>query len=343
MDTLSAPVLLLIFNRPDLTRQTFEAIRRARPPRLFIASDGPRKDQPDDEALCQEARDATQRVDWECEVHRLNRNENLGCRRAVSSAISWFFDQVEEGIILEDDCLPDLSFFPFCTALLERYRDSEKIGVISGDHFQEHSCGNSYYFTRYPNCWGWATWRRVWQNYDANIPSWNGDAASLQPYIKRHHVRRYFAGRFNAVKWKNKNSWAFGLCHLCLSRQLYCINPAKNLVANIGFDERATHTRVKGDTRVPAAASLGFPLSHPSSIEIDEKADFETETLVFRISPSVLASLGKRIRKFCTFLTRAIFLHAPLTAPEKEQRTRNSDPSRSLSENPPPRFRRLNQ
>lgn len=317
MKAISASVLFLIFNRPDLTRRNFEVIRRARPPRLFIAADGPRTDHPSDAALCKEARDATRCVDWECEVHRLERKENLGCRRAVSNAISWFFDHVEEGIILEDDCLPDLSFFVFCTELLKHYRDSEKIGVISGDNFQKRPCRDSYYFTRYPNYWGWATWRRVWQNYDVDIQSWNGDPASLSPYIQRHRVRRYFAGRFNAVKWNNKNSWAFSLVHLCFSRRLYCINPAKNLVANIGFDERATHTRVKGDTWLPPAGSLDFPLSHPSRIEIDEKADFNIETTVYRISPNLLASLRKRLRKFCTFLSRARFLRSPLVAPGK--------------------------
>lgn len=302
---LKSAVLLLIFNRPDLTSKAFACIKAYQPQKLFIASDGQRADHPGEERLCKESIEATQCIDWECEVHRLERKENLGCRVAVSSAISWFFKHVEEGIILEDDCLPDSSFFLFCSDMLEYYRKDEKIGIVSGGNFQKYPCRESYYFTRYPLIWGWATWRRVWQHYDVDLASWNGDPRSLFPYIKRHSVRRFFKGRFDSVKWKHKDTWDFQLAHLCFSRGLYCINPAKNLVANIGFDDRATHTRIKGDAWVPPAFTLDFPLRHPSRIEIDEKADLYTETYIQKISPDILASFRKRIHKLRAFLTRA--------------------------------------
>ena len=130
------PVLFLIFNRPDTTQQVFDEIRKARPEQLYVAADGPRKDQSADYELCKKTRDIIQQVDWDCKVFTCFRDENLGCKRSVSSAIDWFFSHVEEGIILEDDCVPDQSFFPFCQELLEKYRDDTRIMMISGNNFQ---------------------------------------------------------------------------------------------------------------------------------------------------------------------------------------------------------------
>ena len=306
MPSNSTPVLFLIFNRPDLTRKTFEKIRTYKPKRLFIAADGPRAGHPGEEALCKQCIEATQCIDWDCEVHRLERKENLGCRVAVSSAISWFFDHVEEGIILEDDCMPDPSFFSFCSEMLEYYRDAENIGIVSGDNFLERPCPDSYYFTSYPQIWGWATWRRVWRHYDVDIAAWNGNPRSLAPHIKRRRVRSHFAGRFNSVKWGGKDTWDFQLVHLCFSRGLYCINPAKNLVTNIGFDERGTHTQAKDQRLVLPDSRMEFPLRHPRAIRIDEQANRLVETCVQKVPPFFyskwLRSIKKRYRRVCQFI-----------------------------------------
>lgn len=283
MQIESAAVLFLIFNRPDLTRHTFERIRMARPRKLFIASDGPRAGYPGEEDLCRDAREATYAIDWECEVHRLDRETNLGCKLAVSSAITWFFNHVEEGIILEDDCLPDLSFFRFCSELLEHYRNNHSIGIISGDNFQLKPGQDSYYLSKYPHIWGWATWRRFWQHYDVELSAWNGDPNSISPYLQHRRVRKHFAKRFDAVKYGNKDTWDFQLAHLCFQLRAHCINPSNNLVANVGFDERGTHTRTKGDSLTPPACKMEFPLRHPESIEIDGCADRYTETHVLKI------------------------------------------------------------
>lgn len=298
LPTESPPVLLIVFNRPDLAKQVFERIRMMRPRQLFIAADGPRPDRPEEAGLCRETREATVNIDWPCEVHRLESEKNYGCKVGPWRAISWFFEHVEEGIILEDDCLPDPTFFRFCAELLERYRAQPRVALISGNNFQKEACRRSYYFSRYAQIWGWATWRSTWQKYDLEIKDWNGDPDSLKGTVANARVRRYFTKQFNAVKWGGKDAWDYQMMHLCLSQGLACINPNRNLVENIGFDERATHTFAEDpDNPLPSAFPMEFPLSHPESIDIDEKADRYTETHVRGIPPNLLASWMRSLKK----------------------------------------------
>lgn len=284
-DCRNIPILLLTFNRPDLTGRVLQRISEIAPARLFIAADGPRSNHPDDELQCGRTREVTRRIDWDCHVERLERSENLGCKRAVSSAITWFFEHVEEGIILEDDCLPDLTFFRFCAELLEKYRDDSRVALISGNNYQNEADDQaSYYFSRYPHIWGWASWRRFWQGYDVDIKNWNGDRSSLVPYISHPGVRRHFASRFDNVKSGKKNTWDFQLVHRCFETRSLCINPSINLVENIGFDDRATHTSGTGDhVYNPSAGEMTFPLVHPSEMAVNEKADAYTEKYVQKV------------------------------------------------------------
>src|SRR5688500_1827095 len=169
---LNVTVLLVIFNRPDTTRLVFEAIRNARPRRLYVAADGPRPGVAADNANCQEARKIIDSVDWQCEVKTLFREKNLNCGVAPSSAFTWFFQHEEEGIILEDDCLPSQSFFWFCQELLERYRNDTRVMHIGGNNFLngwQKDKDYSYYFSRSGHIWGWATWRRAWKHFDFDI------------------------------------------------------------------------------------------------------------------------------------------------------------------------------
>lgn len=297
-------MLLVVFNRPDLTRRVFERIREAQPSRLFIAADGPRSDRPDESQLCAETRIAVSAIDWPCEVHRLERDVNLGCKAAVSSAISWFFEHVEEGIILEDDCLPDPSFFPYCSELLERYRHETRVALIGSNDFQPQESGaargTSYYFTKYPHIWGWATWRRTWEKYDVTLAGWNGDPRSLTR-ISNKRTRRHFAKRFDKIKAGRMDTWDFQLIHQCLTLDSLAINPSVNLVENIGFDDRATHTHSSSAPH-PEAVPMHFPLAHPSILSIDESADRHTERWVQGVPPHRFASLVKSLRKRLLFL-----------------------------------------
>ncbi|SVD11842.1 uncharacterized protein METZ01_LOCUS364696, partial [marine metagenome] len=169
--SLSTPVLFLIFNRPDTTKQVFSAIQKARPPRLYVAGDGPRPEQSNEDEICEIARSIATNVDWDCEVKTLFRDQNLGCQLAVSQAISWFFENEPEGIILEDDCLPSQSFFLFCQELLELFRNDENVGAICGFYSNEldYKPSASYFFSRYLRVWGWAGWRRTFEGYDSQI------------------------------------------------------------------------------------------------------------------------------------------------------------------------------
>jgi hypothetical protein len=171
---LNTPVLFLVFNRPGTTRQVFEAIRAAKPRQLFVAADGPRADKEGESELCQTVRNIATQIDWACELKTLFRDTNLGCGRAPAEAITWFFENVEQGIILEDDCLPSKSFFGFCEQLLMKFAKEKKIFLISGMNplveYSNSSC--SYIFSEYGGTWGWATWKRAWDNYDFNIKSW---------------------------------------------------------------------------------------------------------------------------------------------------------------------------
>jgi hypothetical protein len=161
----------MIFRRPDFTSRVFEQIRNVRPARLYIAADGPRSGREGEQQLCIETRAIIEQIDWDCELKTLFREKNLGCKMAISSAIDWFFEQEEEGIILEDDCLPNQSFFRFCDTMLEKYRNDDRIRHISGCNLQHGKKWGtaSYYFSNLTHAWGWANWRRVWKDYDRDL------------------------------------------------------------------------------------------------------------------------------------------------------------------------------
>lgn len=275
---MNIPILFLIFNRPDLTRQVFSKIRQAQPGQLFIAADGPRPDRPEEVELCDETRKIVNKIDWDCDVHTLFREKNLGCKKAVSKAITWFFEHVEQGIILEDDCLPDPSFFRYCSELLEYYKNEEKIMVISGNNFLPNNwqIPNSYYFSIYNHIWGWATWRRAWHLYDNNLDKWPN--LKVTPFLKNLHNSKlavnYWTSIFDECRAGKIDSWGYPWTFSCWANKGLTILPSVNLVSNIGFDERGTHTKNSDDeaSNIPSY-SLQFPLKHPPRIIINEDAD----------------------------------------------------------------------
>lgn len=261
-------VLFLVFNRPDTTREVFNAIRAARPPRLYVASDGARADKVGEAETVAEVRSSVlEAIDWPCEVHTLLRDTNLGCREAVSGAISWFFEHEEEGIILEDDCLPSPSFFSFCETLLEDYRDDATIAGITGDFrpVKSKRGPNSYGRVGYPLIWGWASWRRVWHTYDASMSAWTGDPNDFPRLAaKPRPTRRYLRLVFDAVKSGEINTWDFQFNFLLQHARQDFLHPNVNLITNIGFATGATHT---ADANDPNAAlprgEVEFPLAGP--------------------------------------------------------------------------------
>ncbi len=243
---MKTPVLFLIFNRPELTFRVFEEIRKAKPEQLFIAGDGPRENKTGEAEECIKTRSIIDKIDWGCDVKTLFRDKNLGCKTAVSSAINWFFENVEEGVILEDDCLPNQSFFFFCEMMLEKYRSEEKVMHIGGCNFQDGiKRGNaSYYFSKYPVIWGWATWKRAWKHYDIEMKSLDSFFESEK--IKNIHPQRteqnYWRRKFSETKKGLINTWDYQWVLSCWVHSGVSVMPQVNLITNIGFSENATHT-----------------------------------------------------------------------------------------------------
>lgn len=278
------PILFIIFNRPDTALRVFDRIKSARPEELFIAADGPRLGRDGESALCRQARSIVELVDWDCEVHTLFRDKNLGCKQAVRSALDWFFRHVEEGIILEDDCVPDPSFFPFCQELLEKYRDNPKILSISGFNFgyAPSDKQTSYSFSRYMNMWGWATWRRSLKLIDYEVQQWN--EINKVGFIHRNTRSSFFDFDWKWIKdWRKTfddlinrhvDTWDYYWFFAAFKNGLLTVFPHQNLVENIGFNQQATHTHDEGShiTKIQSG-SINFPLVHPE--KITRNKDFE--------------------------------------------------------------------
>ena len=246
------PILFTIFNRPHETRRVFDEIRKIRPKYLFISADGPRNQE--EQQKCEQTREVVKNIDWDCIVKTKFEEKNLGCKMAMAGAISWFFENVEQGIILEDDCVPHQDFFGFCEVLLEKYKTENKIMMISGNNFQNgiKRGGASYYFSKFIHIWGWATWGRAWKFYDINLT----DNPTLDTWD---------------YQWQNSISKVSGLCIL----------PNTNLVSNIGFGESATHTKKSDSTKSNLKTNSLGEITHPDKIEINKDADKYTKSKLY--------------------------------------------------------------
>jgi len=270
------PILFIIFNRPETEKKVFEVIRKIRPKILYVAADGPRKNNQFDIEKCVTAKEIIDNsINWPCEVHRLYREKNLGCKMAVSSAIDWFFENEEMGIILEDDCFPEISFFEFCKEMLIRYKDEKRVMIISGDNFQsgrKHGDG-SYYFSRYPHVWGWATWKRVWDKYDVNMRSWSTVRGKSSVKFGGFFENIYWRNIFDSVYSRVVDTWDYQLVYLCLLNNGLNIVPSVNLVQNIGFGFEATHTKDKMFGGVMRIEKLRTPYKDPVDLANNVKAD----------------------------------------------------------------------
>jgi hypothetical protein len=273
------PVLLVIFNRPDTTLKVMEAIRKYQPKMLYVASDGARAEKHGEKEIVQNTRDLVlQNVDWPCEVKTVFREENIGCGYGVSSAITWFLEHEEMGIILEDDCQASLSFFYYCEDLLKKYKDEEQIKVIGGNNFQRgNSRGEeSYYFSHYPTTWGWATWRRAWKSFNHDISDFNEtiDKGGLNHFFKSKLEKRDWKRALGKASKHPEQVWDYHFYYNIWKEKGICITPNKNLVINLGFFENATHYFLRDSTKTNVKSDqLIFPLLHPSEIKVNKTAD----------------------------------------------------------------------
>lgn len=305
LSQLNTPVTFMVFNRPDVTRLVFNEIKKAKPKKLFIIADGPRKHIQGEEEKCKEVRSIVTDVDWECELVTNFADSNMGCRSRIASGIDWVFEHTEESIFLEDDCLPHQSFFQFTSELLQHYRNDERVMFISGNNFQFNRKPSpySYYFSAYNHVWGWAAWKRTWKHYDISIKK--------LPEIKENHllhsvlrndkIVEYFEKQFDLVYQGKLDTWDYQLLFACWINNGLTILPSKNLVTNIGFGTGAAHTfNSKDESSNITLKEMNFPLVHPPYVMRDFDNDrYEEENhLVYSFEAKVKRKLRKLIFPF---------------------------------------------
>jgi hypothetical protein len=295
---LDTPVLFMIFNRPDTTARVFEEIRKARPKYLFIAADGPRANQQGEIEKCEHARKIAMQIDWPCQVKTLFRDKNMGCGLAPAENITWFFTHVEQGIILEDDCLPHPSFFRFCQELLSHYKDNIKVFQISGDNFQHGRIRGkgSYYFSKYTHICGWATWRNRWQYYDFSLEK-------AEEYKKTLLIERKCMQKSETAFWyrkldmlsagKRSDIWDYQWMFACWNMGGVSAVSNVNLISNIGFGSEATHT-VNFNPQVAnlPAYEIGV-INHVQEVQEDKNADYYT---FFKSGAFFIPTINDKIR-----------------------------------------------
>ncbi len=301
---MKIPILFIIFNRLDTAKKVFEAIRNYRPSHLFVAADGARSEKQGEAAVCEEVRSwVLQHIDWDCEIKTLFQEKNLGCGEAPAKAITWFFEQVEEGIVLEDDCLPHPDFFLFCEKLLPYYRTNNAISIISGCNFDkanEYSTDDSYFYSVFPYTWGWASWRRNWQNYDYNLTEWKSIKSKkfLRRLFSEKKYQQPWVETFNSLSHTGKKDiWDFQFFFQCFKRKQLSIVPNVNLISNIGCNENGTHTLNADNPKanIPLQ-SMPFPLKHPQRFERNYGYDEALQKMNYGEVEQV--SLFKMVKRF---------------------------------------------
>jgi hypothetical protein len=274
----SVPILFIIFNRPETAERVFAEIRKLKPEKLYVSADGPRKNVRRDVILCRETREIIRKIDWECDLFTKFSKNNHGCKKGVSSAINWFFQNVEEGIILEDDCLPDQSFFFFARDLLQRYRNDERIIQICGTNPLGKWELNlqSYFFSYYGSIWGWATWRRAWEKFDVKMNLWGNSRVKKDvEKVLNSKLQYFFRKRAFDLAYNEKiDAWSYAWSFARLINSGLSVVPKVNLIQNLGFGAEAIHTK---STVNPFSSlrrmDLKFPLRHPKRIIVERNFD----------------------------------------------------------------------
>ncbi len=305
---MQTPVTFIIFKRPQTTEKVFEAIRQAKPTKLFVIADGPRTDREGEAEKCEATRAIIERVDWDCEVIKNYSDINLGCAKRVSSGLDWVFNNVEETIILEDDCIPHPTFFRFSQELLEKYRNDTRIATISAQNLQlgQKRTNYSYYFSRYNHCWGWASWRRAWQHYDLTIKLWKEVQAENLLYdilIDQKAVnswQRIFQSVYDnptGITWDYQ--WTFA----CWMQGSLSIIPNVNLISNVGVGADATHFTSNQEFSFinMSMQAMEFPLKHPPFIVRNVEADNFTQKTVYKAT--ALDILKEEVKKRLNYST----------------------------------------
>ena len=300
------PILFIIFNRINETKRVFSKIREQKPVKLFLAADGPRNTVEGEKQVCDNVRAwVLNSIDWDCEVKTLFRDENLGCGTNEYLAMTLFFEEVEEGLVIEDDTLPNDTFFRFCQDLLEEYRYNHKISIISGNNFQPAQpmpIHEDYYFSIFPSTWGWASWRRSWEGYKFFV-SENSDAndtSFIQKNFKEKEYQNWWKTQYyHFHDNKPVNTWDFQFYFHCMRRNQLAIVPKVNLISNIGHGPEGTNTKDSNSHLANMTTfELTFPLIHPAVITRNYEADVFNQNLLFgRVEEEAYLKKLKRLVK----------------------------------------------
>lgn len=280
---MKIPVLILLFNRPNETKKLLDCLSDVRPSKLFVVVDGPRPEIDGEVEKCKIVRSLISSINWKCELKTTFRPNNLGCRKSVSLGIHWFFEHVDQGIILEDDCIPDKSFFGYCSELLEKYRFDSNVMHIGGNNFQygKIRSDGDYYFSIHNHVWGWATWRRAWIEYTEKIDV--DKFEEIRKFVGHQATWNYFRDVFEKLAANQIDTWDFYWTYSCWNVKGISIIPNKNLVTNIGFGKEATHTKDPKSiqSKIPAE-KMSLPLKHPTTNRINKRADRYSFHTIFR-------------------------------------------------------------
>ncbi|MFK7900656.1 MAG: nucleotide-diphospho-sugar transferase [Cyclobacteriaceae bacterium] len=288
---LSTPILYLAYNRSDFTKQSFSCIRKIKPKKLYLAVDGPKDEK--DRLEIEKVKVILTTIDWKCEVKTLYRDNNLGCGKAVSEAISWFFEHEEKGVILEDDCIPTTSFFTFCEEMLSRYEDNEQVMHIAGSSFIDTKTDHSYVYSTYSLIWGWATWRSAWKRYSFK----NTNLRIIDQHNQLSDSEKLFF-KDKAISVRTIDTWDYQWQLSIWKHNGVCIIPNQNLVSNIGFDERASHTIDPLSLNAFKPTVELRPIKHPERVSINRKYDKLLFDTYHREKGTIIRQLKNKLIKW---------------------------------------------
>ena len=318
---MNIPVVLIIFNRPSSALRVLDQIRKACPQELFVISDGPRASHKFDYENVIACREIIKTIDWPCKIYQKYSDVNLGCKNNITLGLDWVFSKVDEAIILEDDCVPDLDFFEFCESMLNKFKYNRQVGSISGTNilsFKDEEINESIFFSKFPSVWGWATWARVWNEYEKDLSKWSARERSrvIDKNVSNFKARRYWRFHFKSVATKRTNVWGYQLTFLHLRLGLLSVIPSVNLISNIGFGQGSTHTLNPNDPLANLRREpLEKPYTVPSQVTINNRYDFSLEQnrqsmsfsrlvaeTIYIYSPSFIKSILRSLLRKIPFL-----------------------------------------
>lgn len=277
---LNIPVMICTFTRLDSVKKVLESVSRVKPPRLYLVSDGPRENHPDDKEKIDAVHDYIEsHIDWDCEIFKNYAEKNLGCGRRMPTGVSWVFEHEDKAIFFEDDCVADLSFYKYAQELLEKYENNEEVFLISGNNQMAYidTMEDSYGFSKQADIWGWASWKRAWDKYDWDIKSWPDNRNN--PCWKKYYTQKtrwFFAAQWDLLLKHGYDAWDYQFTYCLGVNNAYCIIPKVNMVANEGFNnDGSTHTSKQPEWMDQTSKAMDFPMKHPKEVVWCEKYDSE--------------------------------------------------------------------